>query len=124
MIRLIRCLFIISLFFVSCKKTNIHNEDNKTKWIKNNAIEVRTISSNDEDFSDLESLKKIIGDTRVVLLGEQSHGGGTTYEAKVRLIKFLHQEMGFEVMAFESGMFDCAKIGQEIDAGKPMDQAV
>ena len=27
--------------------------------------------------------------------------------AKVRLIKFLHQQMGFDVIAFESGLFEC-----------------
>ena len=74
--------------------------------------------------SDLQPLKETLAHARIVLLGEQSHGGGTTYEAKVRLIKFLHQEMGFEVMAFESGLYDCAKIKQQIDAGKPMGQAV
>jgi erythromycin esterase-like protein len=27
--------------------------------------------------------------------------------AKVRLIKYLHQEMGFDVIAFESGLYEC-----------------
>jgi len=76
------------------------------------------------DFSDLMALKEIIGDSRVVLLGEQSHGGGSTYSAKVRLIKFLHQEMDFEVMAFESGMYDCAKIWQHMQAGQKMKDEV
>ena len=76
------------------------------------------------DFSDLVALKEVLGDSRVVLLGEQSHGDGSTYSAKVRLIKFLHQEMDFEVMAFESGMYDCAKIWQQMQAGKKMKDEV
>lgn len=92
--------------------------------IADNSVQIRSISPNDTNFSDLMPLKKVIGDSRIVLLGEQSHGGGTTYSAKVRLIKFLHQEMGFEVMAFESGMYDCAEINKNMLAGNPMEEEV
>ncbi|MBY0432591.1 MAG: hypothetical protein K2U26_00610, partial [Cyclobacteriaceae bacterium] len=67
---------------------------------------IRTIDSKDEDFSDLQFLKKTLENKRVVLLGEQSHGDGATFEAKVRLIKFLHQQMDFDLLVFESPMFD------------------
>lgn len=64
----------------------------------------------DEDFSDLEPLKGLIGDSRLVVLGEQSHGDGAVFLAKARLIKFLHQEMGFDVLTWESGMFECREV--------------
>lgn len=67
---------------------------------------IRSISPSDKDFSDLEFLKKEWADKRFILLGEQSHGDGATFEARVRLIKFLHQEMGFDLVVFESGMYD------------------
>lgn len=124
MIRIFIFLFITGMTLISCKQAKAQDNEVKTQWIKDHGIEVRTISSNDQNFSDLQPLKETLANVRIVLLGEQSHGGGTTYEAKVRLIKFLHQEMGFDIMAFESGMYDCAKIRQEMDLGKPMDQAV
>ena len=40
-------------------------------------------------------------------LGESGHGVAEFNHAKVRLIKFLHQQMGFDVIAFESGLFEC-----------------
>ena len=40
-------------------------------------------------------------------LGESGHGVAEFNHAKVRLIKFLHQQMGFDVMAFESGLYEC-----------------
>ena len=70
------------------------------------AEKIRTINSKDEDYNDLQFLKKVLQDKKIVLLGEQSHGDGATFEAKVRLIKFLHKEMGFELLAFESNMYD------------------
>jgi len=52
-------------------------------------------------------MMKAIGNSRIVVLGEESHGDGATFLAKVRLIKFLHQKMGFDVLAWEAGLFNC-----------------
>jgi erythromycin esterase len=38
------------------------------------------------------------------MLGEESHGSATTYMLKSRLVRFLHQEMGFKVIVWESGV--------------------
>ena len=64
-------------------------------WLTANAAPIRSIdpSRSADDFSDLEPIRRAIGDSRVVLLGEQSHGDGATFLAKARLVKFLHQRM-------------------------------
>jgi erythromycin esterase len=87
-------------------------------WLKANAHPIRTLSVADRDFSDLQPLKAAIGSSRVVLLGEQSHGDGTTFLAKARLIAFLHQEMGFDVLAWESGLWDVRQVWQHVQAGE------
>lgn len=56
--------------------------------------------------SSLQPLKESIGSARVVMIGEQDHGDGKSLTEKIKLIKYLHQEMGFEIVAFESGFFD------------------
>ncbi|HYR10765.1 MAG TPA: erythromycin esterase family protein [Longimicrobium sp.] len=86
-------------------------------WLRTNAHPIRSLSVTDRDFSDLQPLKAAIGDARVVMLGEQTHGDGTTFLAKARLIAFLHQEMGFDVLAWESGLFDMARVWEQIQAG-------
>ncbi len=75
---------------------------------------IKSINPSDEDFSDLQFLKEVLKNNRIVLLGEQSHGEGATFEAKVRLIKFLHQELNYEIISFESGLFDNYKAFQNI----------
>ena len=60
-----------------------------------------------DDFSDLQFLKPLLAGKRIVQLGESSHGAAEMNWMKVRLIKFLHQEMGFDVIAVESSMSDC-----------------
>jgi erythromycin esterase len=87
-------------------------------WLKKHAIALRSIDPSDEDFTDLEPLRKVIGDARVVQLGEQSHGDGATFHAKARLIKFLHQKLGFDVLAVESGLYDCRKAWALLKGGK------
>ena len=91
--------------------------------MKQNAVKFRSIDPSDTDFEDLQPLKKLIGDARIVQLGEQSHGDGTCFETKIRLIKFLHQEMGFDVLAFESGIFDCHRAWEIYQSGHDPDDA-
>lgn len=88
-------------------------------WLQTYAAPLRSIQPDDTDFSDLAPLKAAIGTARIVLLGEQSHGDGATFSAKVRLIKFLHEEMGFNVLAFESGLYDCGQAWEKIQSGEP-----
>lgn len=92
-------------------------------WLDKNALMVRTIAPEDTDFDDLMDLKKYIGKARVVGLGEPSHGDGATFHAKTRLVKFLHQEMGFDLMVWESGMADCMETDLALKQGEEMEKA-
>ena len=86
-------------------------------------VPIRSIDPYDDDFSDLRPLKKFIGSARVVQLGEPSHGDGATFYAKQRLIRFLHSEMGFNVLAWESGFFDCEEMEKALHTEMPISQA-
>jgi erythromycin esterase len=66
---------------------------------------LRSLTS--DDFSDLQFLKPLLAGRRVVQLGESSHGVAEFNWLKVRLVKFLHREMGFDVVAFESSLAGC-----------------
>ena len=85
--------------------------------LKGAAVSIRSIDANDTDFTDLAKLRSTLGDARIVLLGEQTHGEASTFQAKTRLIKFLHEKMGFDVLAFESGLYDCARIWENVEEG-------
>ncbi|HEX5872098.1 MAG TPA: erythromycin esterase family protein [Longimicrobium sp.] len=88
------------------------------EWLEQNAHPISSISPADRDFRDLRPLRQAIGDARVVMLGEQSHGDGATFLAKARLIAFLHEEMGFDVLVWESGMYDVERVWAQIAAGE------
>lgn len=86
-------------------------EDDTAAWIawtRANQFPIASIvTSSYEDFSDLQFLKDVIGSRRLVQLGESGHGVAEFDSAKVRLIKFFHEEMGFDVIAFESSIYEC-----------------
>lgn len=107
---------MLSLFLAGCGDSTappLDTSDSTTAarvaWLQANAIDVSSVLPDSEDFTDLDGLRTAVGDARVVMLGEASHGDGTTFLAKTRLIKFLHQEMEFGVLAFESGLYDMWK---------------
>lgn len=121
-----RCAFWLILVPLCLGGTSRGFADNAERiaWLKAHAAALRSIDPADADFTDLEPIRRAIGDTKVVMLGEQSHGDGATFRAKIRLIRFLHEKCGFDVLAFESGLYDCRKAWQLLRVGQvPADQA-
>lgn len=80
----------------------------KKEWVAYAQQVAVPISSRDsDDFSDLQFLIEQIGDKRIVWLGENVHDINDNNVLKFRLIRFLHQEMGYNVVAFEGGVSNC-----------------
>jgi erythromycin esterase len=83
-------------------------QDPLQTWLAAHTVRLRTTDPADENFSDLLPLAHAIGSARIVQLGEPSHGAGTAFAAKARLMKFLHQRLGFDLLIWESGLYDVA----------------
>jgi len=98
-------------------------EDALQDWIAKSSVKIRSINATDEDFSDLEPLRKAIGSSRVVALGEPSHGAGTGFEAKARLVEYLHARLGFDVLVWESGLYDVRLTAASLRAGQDPQKA-
>jgi erythromycin esterase len=63
------------------------------------------LKNNLYDLSNLDFLKKELANKRIVMLGEPDHGAGKAFEIQIEIIKYLHQELGFNVGAFESDFY-------------------
>jgi erythromycin esterase len=101
-----RALILGSAALASTRTAEARPAEPLQSWLTRHAQAIRTVNPLDADFSDLEPLAEAIGKARVVQLGEPSHNAGSCFAAKARLIQFLHQRLNFDVVAWESGIFD------------------
>lgn len=86
-------------------------------WLRNHATLFTTAEPND-DFSDLQPLKQLIGDARIVALGEATHGTHEFQVMKHRLVRFLVTEMGFTDFALEANLPESEYINDYVHTGK------
>ena len=70
-------------------------------WLKERSVHLNTIAAG-SGFDDMQPLKALIGDARIVALGEASHCNGSFSRAKHRMVEFLVNEMDFTVFAIEA----------------------
>lgn len=83
----------------------------KEEWkdfVFENSIPFKSLES--DDFSDLIFLNEFLANKQYVFLGESSHYIKEFNELKFRLIRFLVQELDFDVVVFESNIWDCYQL--------------
>lgn len=88
-------------------------------WLRDSSAVLPSLLFEDTAWRDLEPLRRAIGSRRVVLLGEQSGGDGTTLRAKARLVRYLHEQLGFDVLVMEGGVYDLAAADTAVRALRP-----
>jgi hypothetical protein len=64
-----------------------------------------------------------IGNARVVALGELSHFGAATFDLKLKLVEYLHSELGFNRVILEAGLFSCQEAAAAMRRGMPSQDA-
>lgn len=86
-------------------------------WLSENAIPLRTVEAGN-GFADMEPLKKLIGNARLVALGEATHGTREFFQLKHRMLEFLVSEMGFTIFAIEATMPEAFDINEYVLTGR------
>ena len=61
-----------------------------------------------------ETLQELIGDARIVLIGESSHGTHEFYEARAAITKWLIEEKGFCAVAAEADWPDAYRVNRYV----------
>ncbi|WP_432721382.1 erythromycin esterase family protein [Jeongeupia wiesaeckerbachi] len=87
------------------------------QWLEANNTQIISTSPAYPDYADLAAFGKAVGDARVVLIGEQTHGEGNVFELKNRIVQYLHKKKGFDVLLIESGMVDGTALWNYAQAG-------
>jgi erythromycin esterase len=65
-----------------------------------------------DDYSDLAFLKETLSGKEIIFLGENSHCVKEYNQLRIRIIKYLHEQMGVNVIAFETSMTNAAYVSE------------
>jgi erythromycin esterase len=87
------------------------------EWFRDGAIPLRTPEAG-HGFEDMRPLREIVGNARIVSLGEATHGTREFFQLKHRLLEFLVTEMGFTVFAIEANWPESLALNNYVLSGK------
>lgn len=87
-------------------------------WLENNLHPLKSCSPNEESDDDLKILGQLIKDSKVVALGEVTHGSSEIYQMKHRIIKYLAEKKNFDVFSLEVDMAKAYNINKYTKDGK------
>jgi len=85
-------------------------------WFAQHAAPLRTTEPSPDE-SDLGPLLGLVGDARVVALGDATHGTHEFYTLKLRLVPYLVAHAGFRTVALE-GAYDMEKLDTFVKTGE------
>lgn len=72
--------------------------------IKKYIYPLKTFDPSEKDNSDLKILKNLVGNSKVVALGESTHGSSEIYKMKDRIIRYLVKNENFDIFSIEAQM--------------------
>ena len=67
---------------------------------------------------DLEFLRDLVGDARIVALGENTHGTRDFFEMKARMLRFFAEEMDFDTFAIEASWPEARRLDRYVRTGE------
>ena len=92
-------------------------KEEELEWLRSVVLPLKSFDMN-YDYEDLNPLKEIIGNAKIVALGEVSHGSSEIFRMKSRIIRYLVEKAGFNVFAIEASMPDAYKLNEYIINGE------
>lgn len=94
-------------------------------WLARHTWALRTADADGGDDSDLAAFRRIVGDARVVALGEDTHGTSEFFRMKHRLTRYMVEAMGARVFAIEANQLAVEPINRYVQGGAgPVEQVM
>jgi erythromycin esterase-like protein len=93
------CLLLVALTAYA----DVSDGQAAVQWLRQHAVPLRTVEAG-HGFTDLEPLGQMVGNARIVELGEATHGTREFFQLKDRLVQFLASQKGFTIFSIEANM--------------------
>lgn len=85
--------------------------------IRDVANPLHTVDLSADDDTDLEILREIVGDARVVCIGESAHFAAEFARLRDRITRYLVRELGFSTFVLESGLPEGLRVDDWVRGG-------
>ena len=93
---------------VNFEKTSLSQKE--ISEIKKYIYPLSTFEPDNTDTKDLKVLNKLIGNSKVVALGEVSHGSSEIFKMKNRIFQYMAANNGFDIFSIEANMPESYKL--------------
>jgi len=112
-----RRTLIASLALLLVVTLHAQQADPVIDWIRSHAVPLKTPEAGN-GFDDMRSLQALIGNARIVSLGEATHGSREFFQLKHRMLEFLASEMGFSIFSIEANLPEAYRLNDYVLEGK------
>lgn len=111
-LKLALVLTIFHLVINAQSKNDLSSE--QKEYISKFIYPLKTVNPNEKDNEDLLIFDKLIGNSKIVGLGESSHGSSEVYQLKYRISEYLISNKNFNVFSLEANMPESFLMNQYI----------
>ncbi|SFR73648.1 erythromycin esterase [Agromyces sp. CF514] len=94
-------------------------DDDLSRWLRTHAHDLATTDPDADDDRDLERLLDIVGDARIVAIGESMHRVHEFLDVRHRILRFLVRRAGFTALVMEGGFAEALTVDRWISTGGP-----
>jgi erythromycin esterase-like protein len=112
-----RRAMIALLSLLAVATVSAQQADPIVEWIRSHAVPLKTPEAGN-GFDDMRPLRAVIGDARIVSLGEATHGSREFFQLKHRMLEFMASEMGFSIFAIEANLPEAYRLNDYVLEGK------
>ena len=110
---MLRALRMVAFLMCSAPAGVLRAQSEPAEWIRANAIRLSTTEAG-RGFADMQALKALIGNARIVSLGEATHGTREFFQLKHRMLELLATEMGFTIFSIEANMPEAYRLNDYV----------
>lgn len=108
-----RLLVVSALVGLAIPALHAQQNESPIDWVRSHAIRLTTTEAG-HGFADLQPLERIVGDARIVSLGEATHGSREFFQLKHRMLEFLASQMGFSIFSIEANMPEAYRLNDYV----------
>jgi erythromycin esterase-like protein len=112
-----RLTLIATVALLTAAILHAQQADPTIDWIRTHAVPLKTPVAG-SGFDDMRPLREVVGQARIVSLGEATHGSREFFQLKHRMLEFLAGEMGFSIFAIEANMPEAYRLNDYVLEGK------